>query len=109
MNALEIAKQATPVAPNVNFVTNRATPQPLAGEVQIQTEVSALNHLDLWVGRGMPGIDTQWPTVGGSDGVGKVVKLGAGVDSAWLGKRVILMAAISKGSASLRSPQPRHS
>ena len=106
MNALEIAKQATPVAPNVNFVTNRATPQPLAGEVQIQTEVSALNHLDLWVGRGMPGIDTQWPTVGGSDGVGKVVKLGEGVDSSWLGKRVILMAAISKAAANTPNHNP---
>mgnify|MGYP000353478253 CR=1 FL=1 len=97
MQALEIAKQATPVAPNVNFVTNRAEPQPLAGEVQIQTEVSALNHLDLWVGRGMPGIDTQWPTVGGSDGVGKVVKLGAGVDPAWLGRRVLAGASPKGG------------
>ena len=106
MNALEIAKQATPVAPNVNFVTTRATPEPHPGEVQIQTEISALNHLDLWVGRGMPGIDTTWPTVGGSDGVGKVVKLGAGVDAAWLGKRVILMAAVSKAAAHTPNHQP---
>ena len=106
MRALEIAKQATPVAPNVHFVTNRSTPEPLAGEVQIQTEVSALNHLDLWVGRGMPGIDTKWPTVGGSDGVGKVVKLGEGVDSAWLGRRVILMAAISKAAVNTPNHNP---
>lgn len=106
MQALEIAKQATPVAPNVNFVTNRPAPQPLPGHVQIQTEVSALNHLDLWVGRGMPGIDTAWPTVGGSDGVGKVVKLGVGVDAAWLGKRVILMAAVAQAPINMPGHNP---
>jgi NADPH:quinone reductase-like Zn-dependent oxidoreductase len=62
--------------------------------VRVRTEASALNHLDLWVGRGLPGIEVQWPTIGGSDGVGIVDTVGAGVDAAWVGKRVILTAAI---------------
>jgi NADPH:quinone reductase-like Zn-dependent oxidoreductase len=67
--------------------------------VLVRTEASAMNHLDLWVGRGLPGIDVQWPTVGGSDGVGIVESVGQGVDAAWVGQRVILNAAVVR-------PQP---
>ncbi len=82
------------MAPQVQWVTDRAAPTPGAGEVLVRTEASALNHLDLWVGRGLPGIDAPWPRVGGSDGAGRVTEVGAGVDASWIGRRVILMAAV---------------
>ena len=34
---------------------------PGAGEVVVKTEASALNHLDLWVGIGMPGLNLTYP------------------------------------------------
>lgn len=94
MRAIEIARQGSPVASNVALTSARAVPEPAPGRVLVRTLASALNHLDLWVGRGLPGIETAWPMVGGSDGVGVVECVGAGVDAAWIGKRVALNAAI---------------
>jgi len=96
MRAIEISRQGSPVAANVRFTTDRAAPSPGPGEALVRTEASALNHLDLWVGRGLPGLDTRFPTVTGSDGAGRVESVGDGVDSAWVGRRVLLNAAIMR-------------
>ncbi len=89
-------RQGAPVADHVRFTHDRQTPVPSAGEARVRTECSALNHLDLWVGRGLPGLDTHFPTVSGSDGAGVVDAVGDGVDPAWVGRRVLLNAAILK-------------
>ena len=44
----------------------------------------------------------NWPTIGGSDGVGIVDMVGAGVDPAWMGQRVILNAAVMRAE----TPRP---
>lgn len=102
MKAIVITQRGNPVAPNIAFVTDRAKPSPSAGEVLVQTEASALNSLDLWVGRGLPGIDTHYPFASGSDGAGRVVEVGEGVDSRWIGRRVLLNAAVVRAE----SPHP---
>ena len=94
-------RQGTPVASNVQFTEARARPEPGPGEALVRTEASALNHLDLWVGRGLPGLDTKFPTVTGSDGAGVIEAIGPGVDAAWKGRRVLLNAAIMR-------PEPAH-
>lgn len=94
MRSIIIEKQGSPVAPNVRFVTDRAEPVAGPGEVRVRTEASALNHLDLWVARGLPGMNTVYPFVGGSDGCGIVESVGAGVDVRLLGRRVLLNAAV---------------
>ena len=94
MKAIVITKRGTPVAPNVAFVTDREKPSAAAGEVLVKTEASALNSLDLWVGRGLPGIETVYPFASGSDGCGRVVEVGEGVDPAWIGRRILLNAAV---------------
>jgi NADPH:quinone reductase-like Zn-dependent oxidoreductase len=63
----------------------------------VRTEASALNHLDLWVGAGLPGIERPYPLVTGSDGVGVIDEVGDGVDAAWLGRRVMMNAAVDVG------------
>lgn len=68
-------------------------PAPGPGEALVQTRCSALNHLDLWLARGLMG-RLEYPRVGGSDACGDVTALGPGVDPAWLGQRVILNAAV---------------
>jgi len=94
MKAIVVQQRGNPVSPNVALVTDRPKPQPQSGEVLVRTEVSALNSLDLWVGRGLPGIDTQYPFSSGSDGAGRVEEVGAGVDRAWIGRRILLNAAV---------------
>ena len=62
MRAIVIQKQGSPVLPNVTFVNDFPEPQAGPGQAVVKTEASALNHLDLWVGRGLPGIDIRYPS-----------------------------------------------
>jgi len=96
MRAITIQRQGNPVLPNVAFVTDFPEPTAGAGEALVRTEAAALNHLDLWVGRGLPGIDIRYPAISGSDGCGIIESVGAGVDASWIGKRVLLNAAVPK-------------
>ncbi len=94
MRALVITKQGEPVAPNVSIDGDWPEPCAGPGEAVIRTEAAALNHLDLYVGRGVPGLELTYPRVPGSDGCGRVESVGPGVDPAWIGRRVIVNAAI---------------
>ncbi len=49
-------------------------PEPAADEVLIRVKNAALNHLDLWVRQGLPGIDL--PLIMGSDGAGIIERCG---------------------------------
>jgi len=68
-------------------------PIPGPGEVRVQVRASALNHLDLWVRRGLPE-EIPLPHVGGSDIAGVVESLGAGVEGVQVGARVVVDPAV---------------
>jgi NADPH:quinone reductase-like Zn-dependent oxidoreductase len=106
MRAITIQRQGAPVAANVKLVDTWANPAPGRGEALIRTEASALNHLDLWVGRGLPGLSLEYPRIGGSDGCGIVEQAGEGVDPSWIGRRVVLNAAIPQPSPALPDQSP---
>lgn len=93
MHAATVAAKGEPVHKNIRFVDDWPEPTAGAGEAVIRTEASALNHLDLWVGRGLPGVK-EYPRIGGSDACGIIEAVGQGVDEAWLGRRVIMNAAV---------------
>ncbi|MES2305399.1 MAG: zinc-binding dehydrogenase [Gemmatimonadota bacterium] len=62
-----------------------------AGEVRIGIRAVALNHLDLWVARGLPGIPVpDFPHVVGCDGAGVVLEIGAAVTHLAVGDRVMI-------------------
>ena len=65
--------------PEVVAIEEVARPEPAAGEVRLGVLAAALNHLDLWVRRGLP-ITTTMPHIGGSDVAGVVDVAGPGVD-----------------------------
>lgn len=97
MRAITITRAvpAGPVAPQVEVVDSWPDPgEPGPGELRVRTEASALNHMDLWVGRGIPGVEIAYPHVGGVDGCGRVEAVGAGVSEAWIGRRVVHNAAV---------------
>ncbi len=73
--------------PDVVSIQKMPIPEPGAGEVRIKVEAAALNHLDLWVRRGLP-IETPMPHIGGSDFAGTVDAVGPGAESVPLGTRV---------------------
>ena len=67
--------------PDVVHTAEVDTPEPGPGEVRLRVEASGMNHLDLWVRRGLP-IETTMPHIGGSDVVGHIDALGADIDVA---------------------------
>jgi NADPH:quinone reductase-like Zn-dependent oxidoreductase len=75
--------------PEVVSVREVETPEPGPGEVRIRVGASAMNHLDLWVRRGLP-IETTMPHIGGSDIAGTVDARGAGVEDWEEGARVVV-------------------
>lgn len=71
-------------------------PVPGPGEVKIQVKAAALNHRDEWSRKGRyPNLKSG--VILGSDGSGIVTEIAKGVDSFWLGKEVIINAAINWG------------
>jgi NADPH:quinone reductase-like Zn-dependent oxidoreductase len=69
-------------------------PVPGPGEVRIKVEASAMNHLDLWVRRGLP-IETPMPHIGGSDIAGVVDANGPGAEDVPRGARVVVDPSVS--------------
>jgi NADPH:quinone reductase-like Zn-dependent oxidoreductase len=56
-----------------------ATPAPGPGEVRVAMKAAALNHLDLFVLGGIPGLELPMPHVLGADGAGVIDAVGEGV------------------------------
>ena len=72
--------------------------EPGVGEVRVRIAAMALNHLDIWVRRGIPGVRLPLPIIPGSDGAGRVDAVGPGVNGLAPGERVFVLPGISCGS-----------
>lgn len=77
--------------PQALLVEEEPLPQPGPGQVRVAMKAVGLNHLDVWVRRGVPGHRFPLPLIGGSDGAG-VVDTGPRK-----GERVALAPATSCG------------
>jgi NADPH:quinone reductase-like Zn-dependent oxidoreductase len=73
------------------------TPEIGPDEVLVEIKAAALNHLDLWVLGGWPGLNLKMPHIMGSDGAGIVVEVGANVDGFAVGDRVAINPTKSCG------------
>jgi NADPH:quinone reductase-like Zn-dependent oxidoreductase len=95
MRAIVVSKQGWPVSPNVSLRHDWPDPpEPGRGEALLKTLASAFNQMDLWVGRGVPGLELKYPRVSGCDACAVVEKVGEGVDDAWVGQQIIVNAAV---------------
>jgi NADPH:quinone reductase-like Zn-dependent oxidoreductase len=74
------------------------TPVPGSGEVLVRVHAAAINHLDLFVRAGMPGINLEFPHWGGSDAAGEVMALGAGVTGWQEGEHVVVNPSLWCGT-----------
>jgi len=82
--------------PEVIHVVDVPDPEPGPAEVRVRVRATSLNHLDIWVRRGLPGGPT-FPHIGGADVAGEVDAVGAGVDPALVGTRVAVNPALGYG------------
>lgn len=106
MRAVRIAKHG---GPEVLELSQVPVPVPPAGEVLVQVGAVALNNTDLWTREGAygrpddPDALSGWrgpvdfPRIQGADVAGRVVAVGAGVDDALVGRRVVVDPAIYDG------------
>ena len=83
--------------PDVLEYTDVPTPQPKANEVLIQVKASALNHLDIFVRNGLPGIEIPLPHVLGNDIAGVVIEVGDLVTWVKPGDEVMVHPGVSCG------------
>ena len=71
---------------------DRPLPEPGAGEVRVAIRAAALNHLDIFVRDGIPGVPL--PQIPGADGAGVVDAVGAGVEGLSAGDRVLIQPGL---------------
>ncbi len=72
-------------------------PVPGPGEVLIALRAASLNHLDLWVRKGLPSVPK--PRILGADGAGVVAALGEGVQGLEEGRRVVINPGLEHGES----------
>ncbi len=84
--------------PEVLELIELPTPEPRAREVRVRVKAVALNHLDIWVRKGWPGLKLPLPHVLGSDVAGVIDAVGAEVTDLPLGTEVLVNPGISCGA-----------
>jgi NADPH:quinone reductase-like Zn-dependent oxidoreductase len=82
--------------PDVLRIEEVPRPAPAPDEVLVEVRAAGMNHLDLWVRRGIP-IETTMPHIGGADVAGVVAEVGRGVEGWEGGERVVVNPALSCG------------
>jgi alcohol dehydrogenase len=84
----------------LDVVTFEERPEPVAeaGEALVRVAFCALNHHDLFVVKGMPGLPVEFPRILGTDMSGTVTRVGPGVAPNWVGKRVMVDNIIWRGN-----------
>ncbi|HID09117.1 TPA: alcohol dehydrogenase, partial [Candidatus Micrarchaeota archaeon] len=73
------------------------TPEPGPGEVRVRLTAAGVNHLDIWVRKGLPGLKLEYPHIPGADGAGVVEAVGPGVTDVQPGEKVVINPGISCG------------
>jgi NADPH:quinone reductase-like Zn-dependent oxidoreductase len=82
--------------PEVLVLEEAPDPVPGEGEVLVRLRASALNHLDVWIRKGLPSVPK--PRILGADGAGVVEALGGGVTGFQPGERVVINPGIEVGN-----------
>jgi len=72
-------------------------PKPGASDVLVKVAATSLNHMDLWVRKGLPEVQFPLPLIPGVDAVGTVASKGGLVDHLNVGDRVAVVQGISCG------------
>ena len=87
-----------------------AVPPPAVGpgDVLVRVHNVALNHLDLFVREGIPGLTLKLPHIGGSDVAGVVAEVGPQVGGVQVGQRVVVNPSLWCGhcEACIRGEHP---
>lgn len=84
--------------PEVLEILDLPVPDPGPGEVRIRIKAAALNHLDIFVRKGIPGLRLAYPHILGSDASGEIDALGDGIEGVYpfqVGDPVVVNPSLS--------------
>jgi NADPH:quinone reductase-like Zn-dependent oxidoreductase len=84
--------------PDVLTLGERPSPALGAGMVRIDVRASSLNHIDLFLRRGLPGIKLELPHIPGCDASGVIAEVGTGVTDLKPGDRVLMNPSLTCGT-----------
>jgi NADPH:quinone reductase-like Zn-dependent oxidoreductase len=65
-------------------------PTPRPTEVKLSVKAVALNHLDIWLRKGLPGVKVPLPKIGGCDIAGEAVATGSTCARVKVGERIMV-------------------
>jgi zinc-binding alcohol dehydrogenase/oxidoreductase len=82
--------------PEVLRYEDVADPEPGHGQVLVRLAAASLNHLDIWVRKGLP--SAPKPHILGADGAGIVEALGEDVNTLRVGDRVVINPGLERGA-----------
>jgi NADPH:quinone reductase-like Zn-dependent oxidoreductase len=83
--------------PEVLRYTDVPEPRFGANDVLVRVRACALNHLDIWVRMGLPGVPIPLPHILGSDIAGEIAKVGSDVTRVKAGEKVVLAPGVTCG------------
>src|SRR3954454_20752938 len=72
--------------------------EPGPGQLAVAIEAATINPSDLMLIRGVYGVRPQLPAALGAEGVGSVVAVGEGVDTARIGERVLIVPTLEQAT-----------
>ena len=96
MQAVQIAQHGPP---SVLKVVDLPRPEPGPGEALVRVLAVSVNHLDLFVRAGMPGVKLPLPLIPGCDGTGEIAAIGPGVSGVKVGQKVMIEPGHSSGKS----------
>lgn len=78
-------------------VQDVSEPQPADNEILLEVRSAALNHLDIWVRKGLRGVEQEMPHIPGSDASGVIIDKGGQAHGFDIGEEVIVNPGLSCG------------
>jgi NADPH:quinone reductase-like Zn-dependent oxidoreductase len=72
-------------------------PKPGPSEVLIEVQATSINHVDIFLRRGLPGLTVPMPKIVGSDASGVIREVGSNVSGLTNGQRVTINPGFSCG------------
>lgn len=76
--------------PEVLFYEEIPDPEFSRNQVLVRIKAAALNHLDIWIRNGLPGLNLPLPLIPGSDGAGIIEAVGENVEGWKIGDEVVI-------------------
>ncbi|HLG20548.1 MAG TPA: zinc-binding dehydrogenase [Bdellovibrionota bacterium] len=94
MKAIQYSRHG---GPEVLAYVDLPDPVPGPGQAVVRLKAAGINHIDIHIRRGIPGMKTPLPHIPGCDGSGIVDAVGAGVTNVEAGQRVTINPGTSCG------------